>query len=65
MKAEQVILKYGGDILAHKLVIKSKDCVQHGDISVYTHCFMQYESAGDRRTAPRLFYVRLAQEKNA
>ena len=55
MKAEQVILKYGGDILAHKLVIKSKDCVQHGDISVYTHCFMVAKYA---LLMSRLFNVR-------
>lgn len=40
MKAEQVILKYGGDILSSELVKQSKNCIQHGDISVYTHCFM-------------------------
>ena len=40
MKAETVILKYGGDILASPQVQRSRECVQHGNISVYTHCLM-------------------------
>ena len=40
MKAETVILKCGSDILTSPLVLASRDCVQHGSISVYTHCLM-------------------------
>lgn len=40
MKAETVILRYGGDILTSPEVLASRDCVQHGNISVYTHCIM-------------------------
>lgn len=40
MNAETVILRYGSDILASPEVLKSRDCVQHGNISVYTHCVM-------------------------
>lgn len=40
MKAETVIVKYGGDILASPEMLASKDCIQHGSISVYTHCVM-------------------------
>ena len=40
MKAETVILKCGGDILASPEMLASKDCIQHGSISVYTHSVM-------------------------
>ena len=40
MKAETVILKCGGDILASPEMQASKDCIQHGNISVYTHSVM-------------------------
>lgn len=40
MKAETVILKYGRDILESVEVSASRGCVQHGNISVYTHCVM-------------------------
>lgn len=40
MKAERFILKYGGDILASPEMKASKDCIQHGNISVYTHSVM-------------------------
>ena len=40
MKAEAVIVKYGRDILTSPEVLKSRDCIQHGTISVYTHCIM-------------------------
>lgn len=40
MKAETVILKYGGDILASAEMQDTRNCIQHGNISVYTHCVM-------------------------
>ena len=40
MKAETVIIKYGGDILTSPAMLRSRDCVQHGNISVYTHSVM-------------------------
>ena len=40
MKAETVILKYGGDILTSPQVLESRSCIQHGTVSVYTHCLM-------------------------
>ena len=40
MNTETVILRYGGDILTNPEVLKSRDCIQHGSISVYTHCVM-------------------------
>ena len=38
-KAEQTVWELGGDILSSEGMQKSKHFIQHGDVSVYQHCF--------------------------
>ena len=38
-KAEQTVWELGGDILSSEGMQKSKHFMQHGDVSVYQHCF--------------------------